>query len=169
MTAGPWHELQVCVVLTTPGIHHWITTISDSVWLFHSLFVAVLVDNFQLTLYATHGEGKDGKTIKMMDDDEEDNISESKQLWRSDCPRWCYSLHVSITLWNTVRTYKWQSCFIYVGHDKTFHDVPVVNCFTIKNWLLSLITRLSRWKGDSATRCRALILLYSSSWFCLVL
>lgn len=43
-----------------------------------SLFVAVLVDNFQLTLYATHGDAKDNKTLKMMDDEDEDNLSTSE-------------------------------------------------------------------------------------------
>lgn len=41
-----------------------------------SLFVAVLVDNFQLTLYATHGEAKEQKEAKLDMDD--DNLSECK-------------------------------------------------------------------------------------------
>ena len=38
--------------------------------------MAVLVDNFQLTLYATHGESKETKTVKVEDD--EDRLSECK-------------------------------------------------------------------------------------------
>lgn len=38
-----------------------------------SLFVAVLVDNFQLTLYAAHGEAKDKKMVKL--DEEDDTLS----------------------------------------------------------------------------------------------
>ena len=41
--------------------------------------MAVLVDNFQLTLYAAHGEAKDRKVVRL--DDDEDNNCECSLLF----------------------------------------------------------------------------------------
>ncbi|XP_067941552.1 cation channel sperm-associated protein 1-like [Watersipora subatra] len=81
LTLDDWFLIYEDVVTNDPGSGHIIVYLIAYIviefLIFLNLFVAVLVDNFQLTLYATHGgDTKENKTIKLDNrDDDDDNTS----------------------------------------------------------------------------------------------